>query len=576
MATTLALAMRASMSAGGVVSGANQAAKAMDSMGKHAKQAASDMAVLKNLAIGAAVVKGFSVLAGMFRSASNAITQFVSRVNGTLDALHDLSQRTDISAESLQVFQMAARLAGVDDLTGALSKLAVAIGQAAESGNTEAFTRLGLDFEALRTMSPEDQFRAIQAAIAALPTAAQRAAAAVAIFGRAGVELLPLMNENLAEIEARMKRLGAVVRDDQVAAIDEMNDALVMVRAMFDGIIGQVTANLAPVVTALAEELMRVVEGFNGASGQGGTGIANAITEAMFAGAEYLAGVFDQAMPQLQEFGESMHGVAETFSFVANVFKGVIELFSGYVNAWTAQLHAQTALLIRTVEMIPLLSSEFRQRLKEARQAEESMFQDSASRVGENFSNAGEAFSNAFNGTPAQAPEGGAAAEAVRAMRDKFRESQTPEAQARREADKKKRDAERKAAADAAAAADKAARDAKAAKDKADKEAAAAFKRREDAARKAAAIAEKMASRQEDIDKIQAEKAAALGGKSNESLKANDVRSSEGMAQFIALATGREDPAIEENRKTNRKLEEIRAELRALQQERVDILGAAA
>lgn len=94
--------------------------------------------------------------------------------------------------------------------------------------------------------------------------------------------------------------------------------------------------------------------------------------------------------------------------------------------------------------------------------------------------------------------------------------------------------------------------------------------------KEAAAINEKMAAKQEEIDKIQAEKAQALGGRSNEALKANDIRSSEGMAQFIALATGREDPAIEENRKTNAKLEEIRKELRALQQEKVDILGAAA
>jgi len=48
------------------------------------------------------------------------------------------------------------------------------------------------------------------------------------------------------------------------------------------------------------------------------------------------------------------------------------------------------------------------------------------------------------------------------------------------------------------------------------------------------------------------------------------------MAQFIALATGREDPAIAEYRKQTQKLEEIRAELRVLQQEKVDILGAAA
>jgi hypothetical protein len=84
-----------------------------------------------------------------------------------------------------------------------------------------------------------------------------------------------------------------------------------------------------------------------------------------------------------------------------------------------------------------------------------------------------------------------------------------------------------------------------------------------------------MAEKQADIDQASAERAAALGSKSNEQLKANDIRSSEGIAQFLALATGREDPAIEENRKANLKLEEIRKELRALQAQKVEILGAA-
>jgi hypothetical protein len=95
-------------------------------------------------------------------------------------------------------------------------------------------------------------------------------------------------------------------------------------------------------------------------------------------------------------------------------------------------------------------------------------------------------------------------------------------------------------------------------------------------AEEAAKIDEEMAVKQEDINKVVSERAAALGGKSNEALKANDVRSGEGMAQFLALASGREDPAIAEYRKQTQKLDEIRGELRALQQEKVDILGAAA
>ena len=129
--------------------------------------------------------------------------------------------------------------------------------------------------------------------------------------------------------------------------------------------------------------------------------------------------------------------------------------------------------------------------------------------------------------------------------------------------------AEKKAADDAAREQEQAAKEAERAQEEAAKEA-------ERRAKEAAAIDEKMADKQADIDKVTAERAAALGGKSNEALKANDVRSSEGMSQFLALATGREDPAIAEYRKQTQKLDEIRAELRALQQEKVDILGAAA
>lgn len=97
-----------------------------------------------------------------------------------------------------------------------------------------------------------------------------------------------------------------------------------------------------------------------------------------------------------------------------------------------------------------------------------------------------------------------------------------------------------------------------------------------DAQEKANAVSEKIAGKQQELDAIQEQKAAALNGKSNEALKANDLRSSEGIAQFLALANGREDPAIEENRKQTKKLDEIRKEIAKLQAEKVEILGAAA
>ena len=57
-------------------------------------------------------------------------------------------------------------------------------------------------------------------------------------------------------------------------------------------------------------------------------------------------------------------------------------------------------------------------------------------------------------------------------------------------------------------------------------------------------------------------------------LEVSDVRTSQGMSQFMALAAGREDPAIEQMRQQLGKLEEIRRELQRVGANPVDILGA--
>jgi hypothetical protein len=72
------------------------------------------------------------------------------------------------------------------------------------------------------------------------------------------------------------------------------------------------------------------------------------------------------------------------------------------------------------------------------------------------------------------------------------------------------------------------------------------------------------------------ENAALLGTKSKEALQANDVRSSEGISQFMALATGRDDPALVEYRKQTSTLMQLLAEQRAQRVENATILGGAA
>ena len=562
MATTLALAMRASMSAGGVVSGANQAAGAMDKMGKQAAKTARDVNTLKNIAIGAVLVKGAMAAANAFRSASSAVAGYVSSIRQTADASGKLAARLGMSVEALQGLQMAAQMAGVSDLTPVLQKMSITLGQAASGAKPamEALAGIGLSIDDLAGMSPDEQFQAIAAAINAIPDPAARAAAAVRIFGEQGVALLPLMAQNLEEVQARMERLGAVLSADQTEAIEGMNDALTMVQATFEGIIGQVVGNLAPVVTALAEEFLAFVESFNSVSGEGGTGIANAITDAMFDILDYLAQVFDSAVAGFEGFGVTMADVGAVFDFVGNIFVAVAETLRAAFNAFELIGNALAIALGAFLEGLgSWVSSDLEQFGKELKQ-------NAMEAAGNNYQQMTDAGSNAanaagraiFGGDDQSAADGpGPLQRALRAGMA----ANSPEAKAQRDADRKQRDADRKAAIDAKAATDKAAREAKDA---------------EERAKKAAPVQKKIDDKREDIADIEGERAKELGQKSNEALQANDVRSSEGMSQFLALATGREDPAIAEYRKQTQKLEELKAELRALQQEKVEILGGAA
>jgi len=73
---------------------------------------------------------------------------------------------------------------------------------------------------------------------------------------------------------------------------------------------------------------------------------------------------------------------------------------------------------------------------------------------------------------------------------------------------------------------------------------------------------------------IRKEIAAELARPSQQALQVNDIRTQEGASQFLALATGRQDPALEQRRAQLAKLEEIKQAIKATGANPVEILGA--
>lgn len=542
MATVLGLNVKFAANTAGISKGAERTAKQLRNIEKSSERATSALRGLVAIEVG-------KLLAGGLRSATSAISSFISDIRATVDETAKLAAQTGIAVEALQVFQLAAKMSGVDNLVEPIRKLGIEIGNAAQSGNIEKFERLGLNFDQLSRMAPEEQFKQIAAAIAALPTPAERAAAAVAIFGEQGVKMLPLFEQNLAAIEERMQRLGLVLTEDQTGAIEEMNDALLLVYKTFEGIIAQVTANLAPVVTELSEMFLGMVEGYEAVNGTGGTAIADSITDALFDGADYVADLLDSAIAQLNDWGVN----------IENTFSGLESTFQFFVDAVTFLNDA-----------FYFVRSTFNDFL--------ASFAEVTSKFVAYFSSAGAEFLDAF-------------AENLRASAAQDRERISgPERAAQQRQDegffrrttrtaRESRDASR--SPEAKAAREEKRRQEQEARDAAQKEAERLRKEEQrrkeeqkmiDDYNKQVLDAESKAL--EASLKYEQQRVEGLAAVNQKALEASDIRSG-GISQVLAMATGREDPAVTEARKQLKELQAMRAELAALKALPVEIMGAA-
>lgn len=559
MASGPGLALKMTADTAGIARGISRTEKLLGNLSKSTRSAASAMNTLVAIKVGEILTKGFM-------SATTAISGYVSSIRTAVDETAKVAQRTGIAVEALQGFQVAAGLSGVQNLEGALQKVTIVLGDAAAGSEQaqKALRNIGLSAEELMAMAPEDQFRAIAKAIGGIQGQANQAAAAVDLFGKSGVELLPLFASNLEEVEARAQRLGIVLSGDQTKAIEDMNDALSWVQRTFEGIIGQVTANLAPIVTAMTEEFLSFVEAFEGVGGGGGTGIADVLTEGLLDFAEYLAGVFDAALEQFGSFGETMSTVAGVFQFVTNTFVAVAETLRAAFNFFelTGNFIAEIigGLLQGLGSFVSRDLEAFGKQLREnANAAGRRNVEEMASALG----NAGTAI---LGGSAAGSAGGGPASRVVQSVRDRFQNRNSPEAQAEREARRAERQAERDAANAARIAQQEQERIAKEAERIAQEQAKIEEKRLQDIGRLNEQYAEKSTE-------IEASRLDKLSRANQQALEASDIRSG-GISQFLALATGREDPAVAEARAQRQELEKISAEIRKLGGT-VELVGAA-
>lgn len=234
----------------GFEQGMDKAARSLDSKVKDLKKSAVQFG-----AIAATAIAG----------AGTALAVMVKQSIDAMDNMTKLAQSTGVAVEELSALTYAADLSGVSEqsLGTALVKLSKNMSDAARGTGEakKAFDALGISVTNSEggLKSAGDILSEVAGKFSQYRDGAEKSALAVALFGRSGAELIPLLNsgaQGLSEMTDEARELGLTFDQETGKAAEAFNDNLTRLNAVKQGLVRRITAELLPSLVNLSERLV--------------------------------------------------------------------------------------------------------------------------------------------------------------------------------------------------------------------------------------------------------------------------------------------------------------------------------
>jgi hypothetical protein len=182
------------------------------------------------------------------------------------DKLGKMAQSVGVPVEELSRLKHAADLSDVSlealgKSMGKLSRNMVEVAGGAQNDVTQAFNALGISVRNTDgTLKSSSQVMTeVAGKFAQYEDGAAKTALAIQLFGRAGADLIPLLNSGatgLRDMMAEADQLGIVIDTRTAKAAENFNDNLTRLGRVKDGIITKITAQLAPALAVLSERFI--------------------------------------------------------------------------------------------------------------------------------------------------------------------------------------------------------------------------------------------------------------------------------------------------------------------------------
>lgn len=264
----------------------------------------------------------FSDLANKFAAgfAIDKIVEFTASSIESAAAVERLSQVTGISTESLSSLRLAAAASGLsaDEMGVAYKKLNVSIEEAAGNAQSKAaiaFKSLGISVtDANGQLKNADQILPELAdKFQSFADGPNKVALAVAILGKQGQNLIPVLNQGSAGLDdfrQKAQDAGLVISGELAASAEEFaQKAAILKASLVDGLAARLATQLLPVLNTLVDSFGKV-----GSAGSALDEVASGIVFVVKA----IAAIVIETSSEFKQFGESIGAVAAAANAAAH------------------------------------------------------------------------------------------------------------------------------------------------------------------------------------------------------------------------------------------------------------------
>lgn len=199
----------------------------------------------KMLLGGAVIKKGIDLIKGL--------------IDDTAEAGDKIDKQSQVLGMSRKAYQewdyiLGQNGASIESMSTSMKTLNNLILSGAEGSkeSADALAQLGIHLDEIDNLSQEGQFETVVRAFQNMPQGANKSALAVKIFGKQGMQLLPLLNQSatsIDELRAKAEELGLIMSDDAVDASVAYGDSLDDLKRTFNGFKYAIGSKILPFLT---------------------------------------------------------------------------------------------------------------------------------------------------------------------------------------------------------------------------------------------------------------------------------------------------------------------------------------